>query len=67
MNTFYEVKQILHKRVAKGMTLVEILSFIALIVCIVEGGRFGNQIFGSWYGYILGGVLGIVVCCNVPL
>jgi hypothetical protein len=56
------VNQILEKRVSKGMTLVEILCFIALVVCVVTGGKFGNRIVGSWYGYLLGGVLGVVAC-----
>ena len=43
------VNQILQKRVTKGMTLVEMLCFIALFVCVVIGGKFGNQIVGSYW------------------
>ena len=60
VNTFYEVNQILQKRVAKGMTLPEMLCFIALVVCVVMGAKFGHHVVGSWYGYLLGGVLGVV-------
>ena len=62
MNLFYEVNQILHKRVAKGMTFPEMLCFIALVVFVVIGGKSGNRIVGTWYGYLLGGILGIVAC-----
>lgn len=59
MNAFYGVNQILQRRVAKGATLIEMLCIIALVVCVIEGGRFGNRIVGSWYGYLLGGILGL--------
>ena len=62
MNTFYEVNQILQKRVAKGLTLPEMLCFIALVVCAIMGAKFVRHIAGSWYGYLLGGVLGVVAC-----
>ena len=48
--------------VARGMTLIEMLCIIALIVCVIEGSKIGKQIIGHWFGYLLGGVLGIVVC-----
>ena len=62
MNIFNGVDQIIKKRDAKGMTFPEMLCFIALILCVIVGGKFGNRIIGSWYGYLLGGVIGIVVC-----
>ena len=62
MNMSDGINQLLQKRVSKGMTLVEMLCFIALVVCVVEGGRLGGRIVGSWYGYFLGGVLGVVAC-----
>ena len=62
MKMFYGVNQIFQKRVPRGMTFPEMLCFIALVVCVIIGGKFGNQIVGSWYGYLLGGVLGVVAC-----
>ncbi len=62
MNTSYRVNRILQKHAMKGMTFPEMLCFIALVVCVVIGGKLGNQIVGNWYGYLLGGILGVVVC-----
>ncbi len=62
MNMSYGARQVPQKRVTKGMTFPEMLCFIALVVCVVIGGKFGNQIVGSWYGYLLGGMLGVVAC-----
>ena len=62
MNISDGINQILQKRVSKGMTLIEMLCFIALVVCVVEGVRLGGRIVGSWYGYLLGGVLDVAAC-----
>lgn len=62
MNMSYGTRQVSQKYFAKGMTFPEMLCFIALLVCVVIGGKFGNQIVGSWYGYLLGGILGVVAC-----
>jgi hypothetical protein len=43
------------------MTLPEMLCFIALVVCVIMGAKLGHHIAGSWYGYLLGGILGIFV------
>lgn len=60
MNMSYGARQARRKRGACGMILPEMLCFIALIVCIVIGVKYGHQITGSWYGYLLGGILGII-------
>ena len=62
MNMSYGARQVPQKRVACGMTLIEMLCIIALVVCVIEGSKIGKQIIGHWFGYLLGGILGIVVC-----
>lgn len=46
---------------ASGMTLVEMLCFMALVPCILIGVFIGSAIIGSWYGWLLGAVLGFLV------
>ena len=58
MNMSYGVFQ---KRIAWGMTLPEMLCFIALVVCVIIGVKFGSHITGSWYGYLLGAILGFLL------
>jgi hypothetical protein len=53
--------QVPKQRVACGMTLIEMLCIIALVVCVIEGSKVGKQFIGHWYGYLLGGILGVVV------
>lgn len=57
----YGTKQVPKKRVTYGMTLIEMLCFMALVICVIMGVKFGHQIIGSWYGYLLGGILGVIV------
>jgi len=61
VNMSYGIRQVFQKRVTCGMILPEMLCFIALVVCIAIGVMFGHQITGSWYGYLFGGILGIIV------
>jgi hypothetical protein len=56
-----KARQLHQHRVVRGMTLIEMLCFIALVVCVIEGAKFGHHIAGRWYGYLLGGILGIFV------
>lgn len=44
----------------RGMTLVEMLCFMALVPCILIGVFFGSAIIGNWYGWLLGAVLGFL-------
>ena len=49
------------KHVAVGMTLVELVCIMALIASVIMGAKFGYQFAKSWYGFLLGGLLGIIV------
>jgi len=49
------------QRIACGMTLIEMLCFIVLVIFILIGVFFGSAIIGSWYGWLLGAVLGLFV------
>ena len=57
MNMSYGARQVPQKRVACGMTLIEMLCIIALVVCVIEGSKIGKQIIGHcgmycWYFWI---------------
>lgn len=45
----------------RGMTLVEMLCFMALVPCILIGVFFGSAIVGNWYGWLIGAILGFLV------
>ncbi len=61
MNMSHKLRQRFRHRVARGMTLIEILTFIALVVCAISGAKLGHRIMGSWYGWLLGGILGVII------
>lgn len=41
-----------------GLTLIELLVFVALMVCVLEGARIGQHVFGGKWGWLSGGFLG---------
>ncbi len=56
-----QARQASQKRVARGMTLIEFLGFVILVVCVIAGAALGRDIIESWYGCLLGGILGALV------
>jgi hypothetical protein len=69
MNMSYEVRQAFRRRVLRGFTLIEILGFIVFVVCVIYGAKLGQHIAESWYGGLLGGVLGALafIACGLAL
>lgn len=49
-----------HGRTTRGMTLVEFLCFVILLLCAICGAGLGHHLAGRWYGYLVGGILGAV-------
>jgi hypothetical protein len=54
---------------SNGMTLVELLVFISMVVCAFIGAGLGIKSITGWYGGIIGGVLGFLtpVFCGFAL
>jgi hypothetical protein len=50
--------QAIRHRVSLGLTLIELVVFVAMIVCVVEGGGIGHRIVGGRFGWLLGGFSG---------
>jgi hypothetical protein len=54
-------KEVPQEHIAVGITLVELVCILALMASIIMGAKYGYHFTGSWYGYLLGGILGFIV------
>lgn len=61
INMNYGNRQFRPKRVMYGMTLIEMLCFIALVILAIVGIKLGHKLFENLYGGLLGGILGIII------
>jgi hypothetical protein len=48
----------MHARPA--FTLIELIFFIVMIECVLQGGKLGRHIVGGVHGWLLGGFLGLI-------